>query len=358
MTAPYAAFRAWAVTDGRLAPRTAEKSVRYLMWLAKHGAVLEPLVRAEALDLLTRARDDGVSPQTLNLWVVHLNRWARFSGAEWKLPHFRHSHVAAVPAPTREEARRLWNLSWTDPSTNARNRAILAVLMDKGPRRQEVVDLNLSDRVRTRTGWALVIRRGKGEKERAIALNEETDRRLGEYVSRYRIPSDPRAMFTTPRGRVSHQYVGKIVSDAGARVGLPWISCHKLRHFATDDLLDRGVKIQAVAYVLGHESMETTMLYRSKRLNAIQAESEVRLADRGRFRHERTISAQTCTPDTALPPTKEGADNRLTPTLRTVEKKGSDTPEHCYWRSGHGGIRSPSGGHTSPVASGLLLGVA
>jgi len=65
------------------------------------------------------------------------------------------------------------------------------------------------------------------------------------------------------------------------------LSCHKLRHFAVDDLLDRGVSVTSVAEVVGHEKVETTMLYRTKRLNRLYAENEVRAADRGRFRNVR-----------------------------------------------------------------------
>lgn len=105
------------------------------------------------------------------------------------------------------------------------------------------------------------MRHGKGEKERTVPITSATADRVRAYIRSYRWPSNPMALFTTPRGRLSHAYLVKVVTVAGARVGLPWTSCHTLRHFAADDLLDRGASVQTAAYTLGHEKVETTMLY-------------------------------------------------------------------------------------------------
>ena len=283
-------YRAWALTDGRLAPRTVVKSVSYLRYLERHGFPLakDEISRDAIIELLIAARDSGRAPYTLNLWVSQVNRWARFLELGWRIPHYRHHHEPEVPAPTVDEVRRLWGLTWGCPAVNARNQAIIAVLADKGPRRQELIDLNVQDVVRTRNGWSLVIRHGKGEKERAVPLNDEAAARVRTYSTRYRYASDPVALFTTPRGRVSYAYIGNLVRDAGRRAGIPWLSPHKLRHFVVDDLLDRGVSVVSVVRIMGHEHVETTMAYRAKKLGRQLAEEEVRHADRARFRAEGT----------------------------------------------------------------------
>jgi site-specific recombinase XerD len=280
----WAKYRTWALTDGHLSPRTLTKSITYLRFLESLGLPLDELDRPRILTALADAREAGRAPYTLNLWVTQLNRWIRFRGLEWKVPTYRHKHVADVPAPSRAQVEKIWRLEWDDPATTARNRALFAVLLDKGLRRQEVVDLNVQDLVQTRRGPSLVVRHGKGEKERSVPQTQETAALVRRYLETYRYRSDPLALFTTPRGRISHAYLGKIVKTAGERAGLPWLSCHKLRHFAVDDLLDRGVSVTSVAEVVGHEKVETTMLYRTKRLNRLYAESEVRAVDRARFR--------------------------------------------------------------------------
>jgi integrase len=289
-----ARFERWALTEGRLSPRTTRKSQTYLLFLEARGFPIAArrIPRVRVLALLAHGRgDENIPPRTLNLWVTQLNRWLRFRRAGWTIPAFRDGHVADVPAPTRAEAQKLWAVEWADPSTTARNRAILALFMDCGIRRQELVDLNLGDVFVGRKGPSVRIRRGKGEEERVPPLTRRTFELVDAYVRVHRKATDARALFTTPSGRVSHGYVGNIVTRTGARAGLPWVSCHKLRHFATDDYLDRGVSVTSVAAVLGHKKVETTMLYRSKSLNAQLAESEVRAANGSRFRPSRTAPA-------------------------------------------------------------------
>lgn len=144
--------------------------------------------------------------------------------------------------------------------------------------------MDLADRARTPAGRPIVrVRFGKGEKERSLYIDESTDRLLEEYVAHHRISSHPRALFTTPRGRVSYGYLARLVHSAGARVGAPWLSAHKLRHYACDSMLDANVSVPSVAAVLGHERWETTALYRSKRLTTIKAEQEIQAASRARF---------------------------------------------------------------------------
>ena len=314
-------YRRWAATDGHLSPRTLDKSIRYLRFLERAGFNLAApeLSRDQVLQLLMEARARGAAPYTLNLWVTQLNRWVRFRGIEWRIPTFHHGHKPDVPAPDRSQAIKLWNLEWVDPGTTARNQAILAVFLDKGLRRQEMIDLNLTDFVQTTKGPSLVVRHGKGEKERTVPIARETAKRIRRYVDVYRIAKDPRALFTSRTGRLSHAYIGKVVKTAGERVGLPWISCHKLRHFATDDMLDRGVSVQSVAEVLGHEKVETTMLYRTKRLSRQYAEDEVRAADSGRFRDERPRAAPARSRDCAeVPP--------VTPELVLSDGKAGSNP--------------------------------
>jgi site-specific recombinase XerC len=338
LTLELEAYRRWAITDGRLSPRTIEKSARYLDFLDARGFNLgaSSLGRERMLQLLGEARTSGIAPYTLNLWVTQLNRWIRFRGLEWKVPTFRHRHVADVPAPSRAEALRLWNLKWADPSTTARNQAILAVFLDKGLRRQEAIDLNLTDLIQTSKGPSLIVRHGKGEKERSVPIAQETAKRLRRYIDGYRVESDTHALFTSPRGRLSHAYIGKIVKTASERVGLPWISCHKLRHFATDDMLDRGVSVQSAAEILGHEKVETTMLYRTKRLNRQYAEDEVRAIDGARFRTERP----TASPTAPLPDERAtgGPLKAVAATPPLADGAGSNRLGRRAWKSGLVGI--------------------
>lgn len=279
-------YRAWCLANDH-AFTTVAKSVRYLIFLEREKGLRlgpEPLSRELAYEVLARGRSSGTKPQTLNSWIREINLWAAYQSLGWKLNYFRNRGTPVIPVPDRAGVRRLLKLTWVNPSANARNRAMLALLVDQGPRRNEIVRMDLADLQRTQRGDpVLIVRHGKGEKQRALFIDPSTEGLLRTYISTYRIASDRAALFTGPRGRLSHAYLAKIVKDAGVRIGLPWLSAHKLRHYCCDSLLDAGVSIASAAQVFGHTKLETTALYRSKRLAKVRAEQEVRAASRARF---------------------------------------------------------------------------
>lgn len=289
--AVWSKYRSWALTHGQ-ALGTASKGARYLRFFESEKALdLEQLTLDRALEFLATWREKGTKPRTLNSWVRELNLWARFRELGWKVPYFRHHDVPHVQVPDRALVDRLRSMRWANPSTMARNRALISLLSDMGPRRAEIVALSRGDVLETANGSVLFVRHGKGEKERQLWIDPSTAELLRTYVAHYRISSHPTALFTTASGRLSYQYLGKIVKEAGARAGAPWLSCHKLRHFVADQLLDSGVSVPSVAEVLGHARWETTALYRSKRLTKIRAEQEVRSVSQLRFGKVKTVGS-------------------------------------------------------------------
>ncbi len=271
-------YKQWMLTH-RCNLSTARKGIRYLRFLAAHRGLelgtLE-LTQDHATEFLARWREAGTKPRTLNSWIRELNLWLRFRGLDWKVAYFRHYETVDIRVPDEKLIKRLRALSWPDPSTSSRNRAIIAILSDVGPRRNEVVQLDLADRQRTESGAVLQIRFGKGEKSRALPIAPETARLLEEYVGAHRIRSHSSALFTTRSGRISYNYIARVIQRAGEQLGAPWLSPHKLRHFVVDFALDHGVSVGSVAELMGHARWETTQLYRQRRLAQRQMEREIR----------------------------------------------------------------------------------
>ncbi|MCI4345880.1 MAG: site-specific integrase [Thermoplasmata archaeon] len=280
----WADLRRWSrATDH--APSTTAKGVRYLRDLERErGLPIAELTLHDVQDLLARGRQEGVKPSTLNSWIREINLWARFRELGWKALYFRNRSRPVVRVPSEREIRKLRDLRWPNRSADARNRSMLAVLLDVGPRRSELALMDLQDLTRSQDGRpVLMVRHGKGGKERPLWIDDATDELLRAYIERYRSHSHPTALFTTPRGRISDAYLARVIQKAGALSGAPWLSPHKLRHACCDSLLDAGVSIPSVAALLGHSRWETTALYRTKRLEQQAAEKEVRAAAKARF---------------------------------------------------------------------------
>ncbi len=111
---------------------------------------------------------------------------------------------------------------------------------------------------------------------RLIYLSEETAREIGAYVATYRVASDPSALFTGPRGRITYGVMGKIAKDIGRAANVPHFSWHRARHRMIDAMLDQRAPLPAIQAVAGHARAETTVRYASLRALRELTEREVR----------------------------------------------------------------------------------
>lgn len=105
---------------------------------------------------------------------------------------------------------------------------------------------------------------GKGNKERLVPLSK-TAREVLEALGR---PQGNVNIFTFSQGRrkghvPSARWVEAKFREAALRAGLDprRFTPHKLRHAYATLLVERGVELDAVKDLLGHESIATTQIY-------------------------------------------------------------------------------------------------
>ena len=107
---------------------------------------------------------------------------------------------------------------------------------------------------------------GKGNKERTVYLNDACRLALERYLPKRIKPHDrdKNALFISRnRNRINVQTVKWLVKKYIGQAGLDTqkYSAHKLRHTAATLMYQNGVDIRTLQNVLGHTSVNTTMIY-------------------------------------------------------------------------------------------------
>jgi len=144
------------------------------------------------------------------------------------------------------------------PALSVRDRAVLEVLYGGGLRVAEVSGLNRED-LRLDTSL-IIVRRGKGGKERRVPIGPPAVEALRELVDT--LPESGEVLFHNARGgRLSPRSIRRIVARAGQQVGLSGLHPHALRHSFATHLLDAGADLRGIQELLGHASLSTTQRY-------------------------------------------------------------------------------------------------
>jgi integrase/recombinase XerD len=169
-------------------------------------------------------------------------------------------HVLSV-----EEAERVLAVPDLSTPVGLRDRVILETFYSTGIRRRELSRLKLYD-VDFERG-VLMIRQGKGRKDRVIPIGERALAWIEKYLSDGRpslvLEPDDGTVFLASRGGplnpdVITSMAHSVVEKAGI---LKKGACHLFRHTAATLMLEGGADIRYVQEMLGHASLDTTQIY-------------------------------------------------------------------------------------------------
>jgi integrase/recombinase XerD len=166
---------------------------------------------------------------------------------------------------TKSEARRLMNAPSRSSVQGQRDRAILEVLYGTGLRRGECLQLDVTD---VDLGQELLlIRSGKGKKDRMVPLTRQAVSALDFYLreGRPELVKDSRelALFLSKYGlRMSPTCLSELLTKhaKAARVEGA-VFPHALRHAYATHLLKGKASIRHVQELLGHQSLQSTAVY-------------------------------------------------------------------------------------------------
>ncbi len=137
------------------------------------------------------------------------------------------------------------------------DRAAFYLMWHGGLRLGEVEELRLEDL--DLGGRKLMVRQGKGRKDRTVYFTDTVVRVLKEYLEvRGLGPSDH--VFLYRNLAVHKDLISSHIRYAGQRVGVK-VSSHCLRHTCATQLLNAGCRITSIQKLLGHRQIDTTMIY-------------------------------------------------------------------------------------------------
>ena len=143
-------------------------------------------------------------------------------------------------------------------AVNLKHKCIICMLYSAGLRRGELLNLKSADIDHKRN--MIVVRRGKGYKDRVTLLSQVAYMLLLKYLDVYQ-PKE--FLFEGENNqRYSERSVNSIVKSAARKAGiLKNVSPHTLRHSFATHLLEHGTDLRYIQALLGHESSKTTERY-------------------------------------------------------------------------------------------------
>ncbi|MBU2951204.1 site-specific integrase [Tamlana agarivorans] len=143
-------------------------------------------------------------------------------------------------------------------TNNLKHKCIVSLLYSSGIRRNELVNLKISDIDSSR--MLIRIESAKGKKDRFTLLSHNLLNDLRDYYKQWK----PRTYIIEGMygNKYSAQSVGRVVTNAGKKAKIPiTVTPHMLRHSFATHLLEDGVDLRQIQVLLGHSSTKTTEIY-------------------------------------------------------------------------------------------------
>lgn len=159
-----------------------------------------------------------------------------------------------------------------DNCIEIRDLAMIDMLSSTGMRVGEMVLLNRDD-IDFNERECVVF--GKGDKERMVYFDARTKIHLQNYLAS-RTDSDP-ALFVSlhsPHKRLTIGAIELRLRDMGRKLGINKVHPHKFRRTLATMAIDKGMPIEQLQQLLGHQRIDTTLQY------AMVKQSNVKLAHR------------------------------------------------------------------------------
>jgi integrase/recombinase XerD len=208
-----------------------------------------------AQEFLAYLREKGYRPRSVLLYYHALRLFLGFRGIQFKLKLRKPRELP--PYHTQEEIEALIaqaeiGLHGQKPWHKKRNKAMILTFCYTGVRKQELLNLKVSDIDFERR--LLCVKQGKGRKDRMIPLAERLMVPLRSQCAG-KSAQDIVYIGLNPRS------VYRVITRLARACGLQGIHPHTLRHYFATRLVELGVNIRVIQELLGHADLSTTAIY-------------------------------------------------------------------------------------------------
>lgn len=165
----------------------------------------------------------------------------------------------------QKQITKLFNAIDLDYELGLRERAICELFYSCGIRTSELLNLELNDI--DLGNKQIMIRQGKGSKDRVVPIGEIARGYLEEYLDNWRVRIDTdgriKALFISKNGRkLRRGQISRMFIKYRRKIGIEYpIGAHTLRHACATHMLQKGAPIRYIQELLGHAYLDTTQIY-------------------------------------------------------------------------------------------------
>ncbi len=245
---------------------------------------IESITLHDVMNYLNMMKDLGWKRNGIIIVTLGLKKFFEF----YNLQKFSVLNEALIPTPRKEyNIPRIATVQGFNKLINSipkdnkphhlRNRALISLIWDTGARNGEIIALNVSDLDLNKRTALIKTEKSRGRRPiREIFWTPSTNALLKRWVQKRKhllqlfTFEDLDALFVSiskcgqnaTRGkRMSVVGVAELLRTNSNRAGIPTLNAHSMRHFMGRDIVNKGGSNSDVSNILGHSSLESSMIY-------------------------------------------------------------------------------------------------
>ena len=264
----------------RLAQNTIDSYIKYVNEMLNR--VGKPENEIKYVDLLSWQNNlSKYSNSSINLRIAAIKKYFNYLYFIKAIDENPTVELESLPISHKEKIYMNKDMvkAMLDATTNTRNKAIILTIVTTGVRVSELVGMTRYqyEHMTGEDNREIILRETKRNKERTIYINDETKEAIDKYLAT-RTDDCDRLFVSFQNGPLHRNNLCLTLKNIAKKAGIfNWedICAHGLRAACATIMNENGVDIPTISKVLGHSSINTTMVYiktsQTKANNAMKA---------------------------------------------------------------------------------------